>query len=143
MKGKIYVLIGAMLLLFAANSEAAFFVKKHAQRVTTETVSNTTTAAPTTGPEADAPATTTAAQPVHIKRQSYFSRMWHALTAPHKGAIPQLAYIVLAIIPFCGGLAIGLNTDFEGIDWIVCALLYLLFYFPGLIFALIKMGDYY
>jgi hypothetical protein len=56
--------------------------------------------------------------------------------------LPKGAYIVLAIIGF-GWLAMGLLDDFEGNNWWIALLLYFLFFIPGVIFALIKMGDYY
>jgi uncharacterized membrane protein YqaE (UPF0057 family) len=50
-------------------------------------------------------------------------------------------YIILAIlIPF---VAVGLATDWEGNDWLVCLLLTCLCGIPGIIYALIKMKDYY
>ena len=57
--------------------------------------------------------------------------------------IPELLYIILAIFPLCGTLAVGLNTDFKGYDWIIAGLLYFLFYFPGLIYTLLKITDFY
>ena len=55
--------------------------------------------------------------------------------------IEKGVYIIVAIlIPF---LAVGLATNFEGNDWLICLLLTILFYLPGLIYALIKMKDYY
>lgn len=50
-------------------------------------------------------------------------------------------YIILAIlIPF---VAVGLATDWEGSDWLVALLLSVLCWVPGLIYALIKMKEYY
>lgn len=50
-------------------------------------------------------------------------------------------YIILAIlIPF---VAVGLATDWEGNDWLICLLLTCLCGIPGIIYALIKMKDYY
>ena len=55
-------------------------------------------------------------------------------------SIDKGVYIIVAIlIPF---LAVGLATNFEGSDWLICLLLTFLFYLPGLIYALIKMNDY-
>ena len=51
-------------------------------------------------------------------------------------------YILLALLAL-GWLGIGLLTDFEGSDWVIALILYVLFYLPGLIYTLIKMGDYY
>jgi uncharacterized membrane protein YqaE (UPF0057 family) len=51
-------------------------------------------------------------------------------------------YIVLAIFGL-GWLAMGLNDEWEGSDWLISLLLYFLFYLPGLIFTLVKMKKYY
>ncbi len=51
-------------------------------------------------------------------------------------------YILLAIIGWAW-LAMGLMDDWSGSDWIVCLVLYALCYVPGLIFALVKMKNYY
>ncbi len=61
-----------------------------------------------------------------------------------KGAadISQGLYIVLAILGF-GWLAMGILDDWQGSDWIISLVLYILFYIPGLIFSLIKMSKYY
>lgn len=55
--------------------------------------------------------------------------------------LDQNVYIILAIfIPF---VAVGLASDWEGNDWLICLLLSCIFWIPGIIFAFIKMGDYY
>ena len=55
--------------------------------------------------------------------------------------IDKGVYIILAIlIPF---LAVGLASNFDGSDWLVCLLLTALCYLPGLIYALVKMKRYY
>lgn len=56
--------------------------------------------------------------------------------------IPQAAYIVLAILAL-GWLAMGLMDDFQGNNWWIALILYALGLLPGIIFSLIKMGDYY
>jgi uncharacterized membrane protein YqaE (UPF0057 family) len=57
-------------------------------------------------------------------------------------AISKTGYIVLGLLGL-GFLGIGLNTDWKGNDWIIGLLLSCLFWLPGVIFAFIKMGDYY
>jgi uncharacterized membrane protein YqaE (UPF0057 family) len=59
-----------------------------------------------------------------------------------KGAgIDKGVYILLAIlIPF---LAVGLASDWNGSDWLICLLLTCLCWLPGFIYALIKMKNYY
>lgn len=55
--------------------------------------------------------------------------------------LDKTLYIVLAIlIPF---VAVGIATDWEGNNWIIALLLSLLCGIPGIIYALIKMKDYY
>lgn len=58
------------------------------------------------------------------------------------GDIPKGAYIVLAIIGFAW-LAMGLMDDFEGNNWWVALLLYFLCWIPGVIYAFVKMDEYY
>jgi uncharacterized membrane protein YqaE (UPF0057 family) len=55
--------------------------------------------------------------------------------------VDKTMYIVLAIlIPF---LAVGLATDWDGNDWIICLVLsVLLCWVGGFIYALVKMKDY-
>ena len=57
-------------------------------------------------------------------------------------SIPQALYIVLAIFAL-GWLAMGILDDFEGNNWLIGLLLTILFVIPGIIYSLIKMGDYY
>ena len=56
--------------------------------------------------------------------------------------IEKMVYVLLAIIGL-GWLGMGLNDNFGGSKWIISLILYFLFYFPGLIYTLIKMKDYY
>ena len=51
-------------------------------------------------------------------------------------------YVLLAIIGL-GFLGMGLVSDWEGNDWIICLVLGFLFVLPGIIYALIKMKNYY
>jgi uncharacterized membrane protein YqaE (UPF0057 family) len=46
-------------------------------------------------------------------------------------------------IVFFGWLAMGLNDDFEGFDWLISLLLYILGWLPGVIYTLIMMKKYY
>ncbi len=63
--------------------------------------------------------------------------------AVSSGAVlPKGVYILLAIFSL-GWLAMGLNDDFQGDNWWIGLLLYLLLWLPGFIFTLIKMKDYY
>lgn len=56
--------------------------------------------------------------------------------------LPKGGYIALAIFGF-GWLAMGLLDDFQGNNWWIGLILYAIFYFPGLIYSLIKMSEYY
>lgn len=58
-----------------------------------------------------------------------------------KEYVSQSLYIVLAIFGL-GFIGMGVNTDWSGSDWIICLLLSFTC-IGGLIFALIKMRDYY
>ena len=42
-----------------------------------------------------------------------------------------------------GWLAMGLMDDFEGNNWWVSLILYVLCWLPGVIYSLVKMKDYY
>ena len=59
-----------------------------------------------------------------------------------KEYVSQSLYIVLAILGL-GFIGMGVNTDWTGSDWVICLLLSLFTCIGGLIFALIKMRDYY
>lgn len=56
--------------------------------------------------------------------------------------ISKGVYVILAIIGF-GWLAMGLNDNFEGFDWLISLLLYILGWLPGVIYTLIMMKKYY
>jgi uncharacterized membrane protein YqaE (UPF0057 family) len=57
-------------------------------------------------------------------------------------AIDKGVYIILAIVGL-GFLGIGLASDWNGSDWIICLVLSILCWLPGVIYALIKMKNYY
>jgi len=56
--------------------------------------------------------------------------------------IPQIAYVILSVFGF-GFLAMGLLDNWTGNNWWIALLLSFLFWLPGVIFALIKMNEYY
>ena len=58
------------------------------------------------------------------------------------GGIGKGLYIVLAILGLAW-IAMGIFDDWKGNTWIIGLVLALLLWLPGLIFALIKMKDYY
>ena len=61
---------------------------------------------------------------------------------PNEATISKGLYILLAIIGW-GFLGVGLVSDWEGNEWIICLILTILGIIPGLIYALIKMKNYY
>ncbi len=56
--------------------------------------------------------------------------------------IPKGLYIVGAIIGF-SWLLMGIMDDFEGNNWWITLLLYVVCWIPGVIYAFIKMDEYY
>lgn len=80
-----------------------------------------------------------------FKRTIALKMAQHKIKKQLHGSSPEdldkTLYIVLAIfIPF---VAVGIATDWQGSDWVVALLLSLLCGIPGIIYALIKMKDYY
>ena len=62
-----------------------------------------------------------------------------------KGGSDKLSkgvYILLAILGL-GWIGVGLATDWDGSEWIICLVLSALCVLPGLIYALVKMKNYY
>ncbi len=51
-------------------------------------------------------------------------------------------YIILAILGW-GFVGVGMATDWDGSDWIICLVLTALCWLPGVIYALAKMKNYY
>jgi uncharacterized membrane protein YqaE (UPF0057 family) len=63
-------------------------------------------------------------------------------TAEADSSIPKILYIILALLGL-GWLAMGINSNFRGSDWIIGLVLSLLFWIPGFIYTLVKMKKYY
>ena len=65
-------------------------------------------------------------------------------TGPSKkmGYMKKEIYILLALIGL-GIIGVGENTGWSGNDWVICLILSLLTCIGGMIYALIKMQDYY
>ena len=62
-----------------------------------------------------------------------------------KGGSDKLSkglYVLLAIVGW-GFLGMGLATDWDGSEWIICLVLTALCWLPGVIYALVKMKNYY
>lgn len=51
-------------------------------------------------------------------------------------------YILLAIVGL-GFVGLGLLNDWKGDEWLICLLLGVLCWLPGVIYALVKMKNYY
>ena len=81
---------------------------------------------------------TAAAKVVHHSK-------WQELKSllPH-GAdrLDPIVYIILAIFPL-GWLAMGLNDNFKGNDWLISLVLYILGWLPGIVYTLYMMSKYY
>jgi hypothetical protein len=91
-------------------------------------------------------ATTIAQQNANLKKEFKMQKKVEKIKKfLQKGGSDKLSkglYVLLAIIGW-GFLAMGLVSDWEGSDWIICLILSFLFILPGLIYALIKMKNYY
>ena len=142
MKQKIYIFFAITILsVFSAiPSEAGYYMKKKAPVVTTVAAPEQPAAetAPSATPAESS--TTTLSEKAHTKKQGFFKRIFN--TIRHKAEISQALYIILSIF-WLGWLAMGINDNFQGYEWILCLVLYCLFWLPGFIYSLIKMGDYY
>ena len=91
-------------------------------------------------------ATTIAQQNANLKKEFKMQKKVEKIKKfLQKGGSDKLSkglYILLAIIGW-GFLGMGLVSDWEGSDWIICLVVSFLFILPGLIYALIKMKNYY
>ncbi len=61
-------------------------------------------------------------------------------SAPDSGLDKGMYILVAFFIPF---LAVGLASDWDGNEWLICLLLTCLCWLPGFIYALVKMKNYY
>lgn len=122
---------------FSTTSQAGFVMKKHPATVVTQNAVANTDASVLTSNESAAVAPTNEA----AEKQTIFSKMFHK-SAKGKAEISKPLYIVLAIFAF-GWLAMGINDNFEGWDWVISLVLYILGWLPGLIYTLVKMKKYY
>ncbi len=75
-----------------------------------------------------------------VGKKSFFTKLSDRLK--ENLDISKGVYILLAIIGF-GWLAMGFNDNFEGFDWLISLLLYVLGWLPGVIYTLIMMKKYY
>jgi len=131
-KIKLFASLVAIFLLTSNVSMAGFYVKKDAHIIVA------------TQPNQNKEMGTISGEQTHvtIKKRSFFSRIIHKIIEVEEAAIPQVLYIILAIFPL-GWLGMGINDNFEGYNWLISLLLYILGWLPGLIYTLIMMKDYY
>lgn len=122
MKHLFTLMLGMLMMACSYQSKAAFPLK---------TAPVAAQAAP-----AETNVLSTAAPSAAVQKQSV------KRTKRVANTLPQVVYVLLAIF-WLGWLAMGINDDFQGSDWLISLLLYIILYLPGLIFTLIKMGKYY
>ncbi|MES2702600.1 MAG: hypothetical protein V4649_08180 [Bacteroidota bacterium] len=143
MKQARYFIIGLIALLLAAgDSKAAFVIRTGHTPVSNEVV---LPAASAMAPAAATAATISEHMPVTKvahKKQSLLSRLVHK-AALQVARVPMWLYIVLALVPFGGVVAMGINDGWADNEWIICLLLYLLAYVPGVIYTLVMAKKYY
>jgi uncharacterized membrane protein YqaE (UPF0057 family) len=138
-----FILIAlAALLLSATPGYAGFIMKKKAVAVAAKAdMPKNETINTAAGDVISASAFSVSNPQETVKRQSLLSRIIHP-SASKSASIPQWLYIVLAIFPL-GWLGMGINDNFEGYDWAISLILYVLGWLPGIIYTLIMMKNYY
>lgn len=137
---KVTLTLLAAGMLFSGNSYAGFLMKKN---IPTTTVATTTAATQVAQTEVlTGSSVTLPAENMQIaKKQTVLSKLLTRV-AGKSAEIPKILYVLLAIIGF-GWLGMGINDNFNGWDWVISLVLYLLGWLPGLIYTLIKMNKYY
>jgi uncharacterized membrane protein YqaE (UPF0057 family) len=133
---KLFFVALAAGMLSASPSHAGFIMKK--KPVAIEQVA--TAGEPTAMVAVPSDNSTTSATQVQnaSKKQTIVSKLL-------KKASPEISkslYVVLAIF-WLGWLAMGINDNFEGWDWVISLLLYCILWLPGFIYTLVKMKKYY
>lgn len=143
MKRRLYTSIAllAVCLLTTTLSEAAFIIKRDKVKTELGQPAPESASVEVAGTTTEVPVITTP-EATTVKSQSVITRFFNKIVRKHKAAIDQVLYIILAIFPL-GWLGMGLNDNFQGNDWLISLLLYIVLWLPGLIFTLIKMDKYY
>lgn len=142
---KLFLLLFAATILCSASTYAGYAVKKVQQSTSIEQTSAASTVG---GTDASIKSTFTTADvstadeelSMVTGKKNIFTKMSDRLKESLD--ISKGVYVLLAIIGF-GWLAMGLNDDFEGFDWLISLLLYILGWLPGVIYTLIMMKKYY
>lgn len=133
---KLFFVALAASMLSAAPSHAGFIMKKKPVAIEQVAAAGEPTAM-AAAPTDNSTATATQAQNA-TEKQTIVSK----LLKKGGAEISKALYVVLAIIGF-GWLAMGINDNFEGWDWVISLVLYLVMWLPGLIYSLVKMKKYY
>ena len=139
MKSKILLVITMLLLCFSVNTKAAFPTHKVEAAAQSESDK--------TGVFANENESSTSATAVVVesktiqKKHGFWNSLLHRLGS-HKAVIAPILYIILAILPF-GWLGMGPNDNFKGNRWLIGLILNLLFWLPGIIYALVMYRKYY
>jgi uncharacterized membrane protein YqaE (UPF0057 family) len=95
-------------------------------------------------------ATTQTATSIEVQKQNLKKELkiqkkfetFKQLAKRGSGDLSKGLYIVLAIFGL-GFVGMGILDDWKGNDWVIALILSVLFWLPGLIYALIKMKKYY
>jgi len=144
MSKKLLTLLLAATIGFTTTSHAGFLIRKNnAPTVKTEQTTTNESIVAT----ADETVTTAAASgkstevKTVAKKHGFFQRLAGRILG-NKDVMPQGVYILLSVF-FLGWLAIGLNEDWDGYNWLIALLLYIILWLPGFIYSMIMMGNYY
>jgi len=144
MKTKIYLLIALITIsMFASNeSKAAFLMKKAVKKTITADQPQKADMAAISTSAGSSLTSMTSESKVTTSKHSFLSRISNFITKGKHAVIPQILYIILAILPL-GWLAMGINDNFQPWDWVISLILYCILWLPGIIYTLIKMNKYY
>lgn len=133
---KLFFVALAAGMLSASTSHAGFIMKK--KPVAIEQVA--AVAEPTA--MAVAPSDNSTATVTQVQNATQKQTIVSKLLKKGGAEISKALYVVLAIIGF-GWLAMGINDNFEGWDWVLSLVLYCILWLPGFIYTLVKMKKYY
>ncbi len=133
---KLFFVALAASMLSAAPSHAGFIMKK--KQVAIEQVAATSEPTAMVATPTDNSTTSATQAQKATEKQSIVSK----LLKKGGAEISKALYVVLAFFWF-GWLAMGINDNFEGWDWVISLVLYCILWLPGFIYTLVKMKKYY
>ncbi len=133
---KLFFVALAAGMLSASSSHAGFIMKKKPVAIEQVTAAGEPTAM-AAAPADNSTATVNQAQNA-TEKQTIVSK----LLKKGGAEISKALYVVLAFF-WLGWLAMGINDNFEGWDWVISLALYCILWLPGFIYTLIKMKKYY